>query len=215
MQNNKKTKIIYYEEVSDNYFLDKKDRGYLSISRVELPDGKQYPLYFYDATILKSSFDRGRRFFAKPGLIIIPEITKEHMENAVEELYEQGYFDHLRPMTGKLLVEHGQNLDSRTNARFAFNSIVNDYLKLKRVGAINIKVEESGWLITLVDGTKVLVVLGLCLSESADGSKFEFEITYDQKRGGVIAVKFLPGFVSDSFDILIPNSQIAQVEKES
>ncbi len=35
---------------------------------------------------------------AEPGLIILPEVTREAMENVVRQLWKQGYFKSLKPL---------------------------------------------------------------------------------------------------------------------
>jgi hypothetical protein len=72
-------------------------RGYRSHAWVELDDGQRYPLTFYDVTRLSQTLDddcaAGRRFFAEPGLIVLPEVTLANIEAAVRTLVAEGFFD--------------------------------------------------------------------------------------------------------------------------
>jgi hypothetical protein len=74
--------------------------------------------------------------------------------------------------------------------------------------------EGLNWLITLVNGNKILAMRNLYSTETSTKSRVSFETDYDPKRGGVIAHKSLPSSLSHGYDILIPNEQIAHVEKE-
>lgn len=75
-------------------------KGWLS-AQVELNDGRQFSLYFSDLVRLKQDLDEsvraGQPYFAEPGLIVLPEVTVETVQAAVQSLCEQGFFDQLRP----------------------------------------------------------------------------------------------------------------------
>lgn len=47
---------------------------------------------------MEAEEDDGSAFLAEPGLIILPEVTREAMENVVRQLWEQGYFKSLMPL---------------------------------------------------------------------------------------------------------------------
>ena len=76
-------------------------KGYRSDGIVETPKGR-YPVYFIDPIRLQQDLEAeaelGTPFFAEPGLIILPEITRESMEKAVIELWEQGYFQSFKSL---------------------------------------------------------------------------------------------------------------------
>ena len=71
-------------------------RGYRSHVVAELSDGSRYRLSFFDPVRLKQELDEecraGRAYFAEPGLIILPEVTREAMEVAAAALCEEGFF---------------------------------------------------------------------------------------------------------------------------
>src|SRR5437867_10142887 len=77
-------------------------RGYLSHVTVQLEDGSRYGVYFIDLTRLGQTLEDdirdGREYFAEPGLIILPEVTTESIKKAVQGLWRDGYFKHLKPL---------------------------------------------------------------------------------------------------------------------
>ena len=77
-------------------------KGCRSDGIVCCPDGKTYSVYFIDPIRLQQDLEAeveyGSPFLAPPGLIVIPELTRSAMENAVEQLWKQGYFDALKPL---------------------------------------------------------------------------------------------------------------------
>jgi hypothetical protein len=66
-------------------------------------DGKAYSVYFIDPIRLEQDLEAevecGSPFLAPPGLIVLPELTKSAMENAIALLWKQGYFDALKPLS--------------------------------------------------------------------------------------------------------------------
>lgn len=90
-------------------------KGCRSEGIVSLSDGKAYSVYFIDPIRLQqdleSEVEFGSSFLAPPGLIVIPELTRNAMENAIPslrdatrtvsfanaQLWKQGYFDALKP----------------------------------------------------------------------------------------------------------------------
>jgi len=79
-------------------------KGYRSDGVVETSEGK-YPVYFIDPIRLQQDLtaetELGTPFLAEPGLIILPEVTREGMEYAARQLWEQGYFESLRELHKK------------------------------------------------------------------------------------------------------------------
>jgi hypothetical protein len=74
-------------------------RGYRSGVLVELEDGRCFGVTFYDPTRLAQTLAddtaSGSPFLAEPGLIVVPAVTKNSMEEAARRLADDGYFDHL------------------------------------------------------------------------------------------------------------------------
>ena len=76
-------------------------KGCRSDGIVRFWDGKTYSVYFIDPIRLQQDLEAevecGSPFLAPPGLIVIPELTRSAMENAIAQLSKQGYFDALKP----------------------------------------------------------------------------------------------------------------------
>ena len=76
-------------------------KGYRSDGIVKTPEG-EYPVYFIDPIRLQQDLEAetelGTPFLAEPGLIILPEVTREGMESAVIQLWQQGYFESLKSL---------------------------------------------------------------------------------------------------------------------
>jgi hypothetical protein len=74
-------------------------KGWLS-AQVELDDGHRYAVYFSDPIRLQQDVDEavheGKPCFAEPGLIIVPEVTMQAIEDAVQFLWKQGFFTHMK-----------------------------------------------------------------------------------------------------------------------
>jgi hypothetical protein len=70
--------------------------------QVELPNGKKVQVGFYDPIRLVQDLDSakagGTAWIAIQGMIVIPEVTLDLMQTAVDGLYHQGYFDHMMPI---------------------------------------------------------------------------------------------------------------------
>ncbi len=93
------------------------DRGFLSHVAVEIGGADLYPVWFYSIDELAGQLlDDPRypyKFVADIGMIVLPEITLERMENAVQRLYEAGYFRHLRPLSQEQLLKAKTSLTGR------------------------------------------------------------------------------------------------------
>ena len=87
-------------------------KGWLS-AQVELDDGGRYAVYFSDPIRLQQDVDEavhnGKPCFAEPGVIIVPEVTVQAMQDAVQFLWKQGFFASLK-------TEQGEELDATTTA---------------------------------------------------------------------------------------------------
>ena len=87
-------------------------KGWLS-AQVELDDGGRYAVYFSDPMRLHQDVDdavhNGKPCFAEPGLIIVPEVTVQAIQDAVQFLWEQGFFASLKP-------DQSEELDATTTA---------------------------------------------------------------------------------------------------
>ena len=100
-------KVVFAPCVTEREILEARDRGYLSHVMVKVDD-HLYPIYFYDPVRLRQDLEEsakhGSPILAEPGMIVLPEITLDAMENAVQLLCQQGFFDHFVPLTSEQLA---------------------------------------------------------------------------------------------------------------
>jgi hypothetical protein len=75
-------------------------KGYLSDVVVTLEDGSCYRLYFTDPIRLQQTLDddakTGRAYYAEPGLVILPKVTTQAIQEVVSGLWREGFFQHLK-----------------------------------------------------------------------------------------------------------------------
>jgi hypothetical protein len=97
-------RIVYWDGFDERAAIEASWRGYLGAVHAELDDGARYELTFYDHGRLGQTLDYevscGHPFYAKPGLIVLSEVTVENVEKAVRMLCAQGFFEGLRPVAG-------------------------------------------------------------------------------------------------------------------
>lgn len=72
-------------------------------AHVVLADGRRFRVTFYDparlAQDLESYQSLDQAYVAEPGMIVVPEVTRERMTAAIRQLADEGYFEHLAPLT--------------------------------------------------------------------------------------------------------------------
>jgi len=77
-------------------------RGILRDVIVEMGDGLRHQLSFIDLVRLEQSLADNARlarpYYTEPGLLILPEVSTEAIELAVQGLWDDGYF---RPMQSR------------------------------------------------------------------------------------------------------------------
>ena len=95
-------KIIFPKSFDERSKHEMTLRGCLSNVLVELEDGSRHEVEFIDpvrlAQELKDYVGLNIPCYAEPGLIILPEITVERIEQAVQYLDGSGFFEHLKPI---------------------------------------------------------------------------------------------------------------------
>jgi hypothetical protein len=110
-------KIHFHPSFDDRAELEMTDRGYLSHVEVELDDGSRYPVFFYDPIRLRQDLEEmsahGVPVIAEPGMIVVPNVTKETIRIAIERLIEEGYFEHLRPLPKQPTRVEANGVDGR------------------------------------------------------------------------------------------------------
>jgi hypothetical protein len=77
-------------------------KGYLSDVEVRLEDGSRYKLFFSDPVRLHQTLDEdaasGRPYYAEPGLVVVPEVTTQAIQQVIPHLLRDGYFQSLKPI---------------------------------------------------------------------------------------------------------------------
>jgi|SRR5579884_3782295 len=78
-------------------------KGYLSDVEVRLEDGSRYKLYFIDPVRLQQTLEddtaEGKPYYTEPGLVVLPEVTTQAIQQAIRGLLREGYFQNLKPIT--------------------------------------------------------------------------------------------------------------------
>jgi hypothetical protein len=77
--------------------LEAASKGYRGDCKVELPDKRVFSVYFYDPIRLQQDLAY-EKMIAEVGLIVIDELTRERMEDAVVKLWQNGYFENFKPL---------------------------------------------------------------------------------------------------------------------
>jgi hypothetical protein len=76
----------------EDYASELESKGWFSGARIAVTE-RRYQINFYDLARLtqeiESDFERGQIFF-EPNLVIVPSVTRDHMERAAEELVQSG-----------------------------------------------------------------------------------------------------------------------------
>ena len=98
MQTQGGPRVIFPEGFDERAALEISLKGWLGV-QVELADGCRYTVYFSDPLRLQQDVDEavqsGKPCFAEPGLVIVPEVTVETIQDAVQFLWQQGFFTSL------------------------------------------------------------------------------------------------------------------------
>jgi hypothetical protein len=92
--------LEYTCEMDERDWFEVHDKGVFQHAVAVLPGGRRVPVSFWDPIRLRQDiefhFNRGKTCFSEVGLIVVPSITHENMTVAVNELYVQSFFEHLR-----------------------------------------------------------------------------------------------------------------------
>jgi hypothetical protein len=100
--NLKSVSVLFPDWYDDRAEWEHSRKGFLPGVVAELPDGRRYQLYFMDPVRLgqdaEAEFGQGSVCFTEPGLVLIPEVTREAVRAAVAHLHKIGYFEQLRPL---------------------------------------------------------------------------------------------------------------------
>jgi hypothetical protein len=95
-------RLVFGHGFTDRDEYEAKMRGYLSHARVQLSDGNEFSVFFIDPVRLQQDLEAmasiGRPHFAEVGMIVVPEVTRDAMNNAVADLFARGFFRFFRPL---------------------------------------------------------------------------------------------------------------------
>ncbi|HEY7405681.1 MAG TPA: hypothetical protein VIB39_19305 [Candidatus Angelobacter sp.] len=93
-------RLIFTEEFTEELADIVEMKGWCGLGMVELPNGTRFDVLFIEPTRLQSDLEShlrsGRVCVAEPGMIVIPKVTRDYMDAAVQELYKSGYFNSLK-----------------------------------------------------------------------------------------------------------------------
>ena len=92
-------RLVFALGFSEQTIFEAQSRGYLSHVMVELDGHRFFAVFFYDPIRLQQDLQESakhdRPFVADPGMIVLPELTLDAMQSAVQSLSQEGYFDPL------------------------------------------------------------------------------------------------------------------------
>lgn len=95
--------VIFPEAYDERAEYETLAKGWLSQVIVQSEDGSRYSVSFIDPVRLQQDMEEyarlGTPYFTEPGLIVLSEVTAESIRKAIRELWGQGYFNHLKPLT--------------------------------------------------------------------------------------------------------------------
>lgn len=91
-----KLELIFPDWYDERGEWEANEKGWLQGVEVRFANGDVHPLFFYDpvrrAQDLENDAKQGRPFVAHPGMIVIPELTREAIVDVVGKLVEEAYF---------------------------------------------------------------------------------------------------------------------------
>jgi hypothetical protein len=92
--------IHYPDWFDDRAEWEAERKGWLPGVTVELADGARYPVFFYDPVRLRQDLaadtSQGHPYAAEPGMIVLPQVTRPAIQEAVRQLVQGGFFEHFK-----------------------------------------------------------------------------------------------------------------------
>ncbi|HXD87756.1 MAG TPA: hypothetical protein VN641_14770 [Urbifossiella sp.] len=92
----------YPADFDERAAIEMTDKGYVAGGSVEIAGKARFPVAFFTPNRLRQelelAMDNGESVLAEEGLAIIAEITPTAILRASEELVNQHFFDHLKPL---------------------------------------------------------------------------------------------------------------------
>ena len=84
--------VIFPEWYDQRGEWEAQEKGWLDGVEIRLANGSTQPLFFYDPVRLSQDLEAetklGRAYIAQPGMIVIPEVTREAILLAVDQLVD-------------------------------------------------------------------------------------------------------------------------------
>jgi hypothetical protein len=94
--------IVFPPGFDDRWEAEMTDKGYLSHVVVHFEDGQRFLVNFIDpvrlSQDLQAETESGSPYFAEPGLIVVPRVTRDSIRTAVDGLKDEGFFEALKPI---------------------------------------------------------------------------------------------------------------------
>jgi hypothetical protein len=88
--------VVFPEWYNERGEWEANEKGWLQGVEIRFSNGDVHPLFFYDpvrlAQDLETDVKHGRPFVAHPGMIVIPEITREAIVEVIGRLVDEAYF---------------------------------------------------------------------------------------------------------------------------
>ena len=91
--------VVFPEDYDAQSEFETPSRGYLSGVVVQTTNGLRYRVFFYDPVRMQQDLEaEGKGYLAEPNLILLSDVTTENIKRAVQGLWQDGYFKHLKPL---------------------------------------------------------------------------------------------------------------------
>ena len=91
--------LVFDYDFDEQTAVEAELKGWFEAVTAKLPNGLEVALSFRDPARLSQDLENrvlaGKSCVAEPTLIVIPKVTRANMEDAVTELYMEGFFDRL------------------------------------------------------------------------------------------------------------------------
>ena len=95
-------RLLLEKDFDDQAAFEVEQKGWYGQALVALSDSIRVKVFFYDPVRLSQDLEYGLRSgavcIAEPGMIVIPSVTRQYMEAAINQLYKQGFFESLVPI---------------------------------------------------------------------------------------------------------------------
>ena len=94
--------ICFPEGYDDRLEFETPSKGYLRDVVVRLEHGARYKLFFIDPRRLEQDLQadmaNGLRYYAEPGMVVLPEVNTQTVCEAVSGLWRDNFFRYLKPL---------------------------------------------------------------------------------------------------------------------